>query len=939
MLNKLFSGIFGHFLLRASIIQTLVGLLMLAILLPYYDYAVRDFAAEQGRTVANSTLSATTDALYEQDYSSIVEYCLNVMKATPNVLFIAFSKRDGEELIISGNQWTVKHKTLPYHAVKFQSSSIDASASSFLLDYDGVGLGFSDHYNFSRPVSLAGKEWGTLTISFSNAAYSASIRTFNQIVILFTIISCALSFVLFFLSSRRIRLEIGAFGKVAKALSQGNLHIKAPELAVGEIATLGQAINNMSTALQVKSKEISRLIEIVEQTKDAMVLLDGAQIVIYTNESFEHISGYTTTDVVGMSLPSLLKLLKFSNQLNGVDLLSLDGWFGQGSDTVLTKNDQTLIDVVIRMEAIEADAGDAYHTLLVISDISERKLAENELRIAATAFESQEGMMVTDANSVILRVNQAFTTITAYDAKDAVGRTPQFLSSGIHDEKFYAAMWESIHRTGTWEGEIWNRHKSGEVYPQHLIITAVKDAVGAVTNYVATLTDITLRKAAEEKIQLLAFYDSLTQLPNRRLFIDRLSQAMVASARSGERAALLFLDLDRFKTLNDTLGHDFGDLLLQQVAARLTACVREGDTVARLGGDEFVLLLEGLSHNDLEAAQQTEVIGEKILATLNQPYLLASHEHYSSPSIGATLFVNHEQGEAEVLLKQADIAMYQAKAAGRNALRFFDPQMQTNIQARADLEFELRKAIELQQFKLYYQIQINSDLQPLGAEALVRWQHPIHGLMLPTEFVMLAEETGLIQPIGQWVLEAACKQLSLWQNDRCTRDLTLSVNVSAKQIRQADFVAQVHAMVQRHGINPARLKLELTESVLLGHMEDTIAVMNALKVLGIRFVLDDFGTGYSSLQYLKNLPLCQLKIDQSFVRDITFDSNDKAIVRTIIAMANNLEFHVIAEGVETDDQRQLLLSMGCMQYQGYLFGQPVPIDEFEALLNLDVFMI
>lgn len=934
MLNKLFSGIFGHFLLRASIIQTLIGLLMLAILLPYYDYTVRDFAAEQGRTVANSTLSATTDALYEQDYSSIVEYCLNVMKATPNVLFIAFSKRDGEELIISGNQWTVKHKTLPYHAVEFQSSSIDTSASSFLLDYDGVGLGFSDHYNFSRPISLAGKEWGVLTISFSNAAYLSSIRTFNQIVILFTIISCALSFILFFLSSRRIRLEIGAFGKVAKALSQGNLHIKAPELAVGEIATLGQAINNMSTALQVKSKEISRLIEIVEQTKDAMVLLDGAQIVIYANESFGHISGYATADVVGMSLPSLLKLLKFSNQLNGVDLLSLDGWFGQGSDTVLTKNDQTLIDVVIRMEAIEADAGDAYHTLLVISDISERKLAENELRIAATAFESQEGMMVTDANSVILRVNQAFTTITAYDAKDAVGRTPQFLSSGIHDEKFYAAMWESIHRAGTWEGEIWNRNKNGEVYPQHLIITAVKDAIGTVTNYVATLTDISLRKAAEEKIQLLAFYDSLTQLPNRRLFIDRLSQAMATSARSGQRGALLFLDLDRFKTLNDTLGHDFGDLLLQQVAARLTACVREGDTVARLGGDEFVLLLEGLSRHALEAAQQTEIIGEKILAALNQPYLLASHEYYSTSSIGATLFMNHALGEVDVLLKQADIAMYQAKAAGRNTLRFFDPQMQINIQARADLEFELRKAVEQQQFKLYYQIQVNHDGRPLGAEVLVRWEHPKYGIVQPAQYIPLAEETGLIQPIGQWVLNAACAQLRLWQEDAMTGGLTLSVNVSAKQLRYADFVSQVQATIELHGINPERLKLELTESVFLNYLEDTMAVMNALKALGIKFALDDFGTGYSSLQYLNNLPLNQLKIDQAFVRDIAFDSNRKAIVHIIVAMANILDVDVIAEGVETEEQRQQLFNIGCVHYQGYLFSMPVPIDDFEELLNI-----
>src|SRR5450830_284990 len=562
----------------------------------------------------------------------------------------------------------------------------------------------------------------------------------------------------------------------------------------------------------------------------------------------------------------------------------------------------------------------------------EKEKRAAELVIAATAFESQEGILVTDANNVILRVNRAFTTITGYTAEEIVGKNPRLLRSGRHDAAFYAGMWKAINGTGEWAGEIWNRRKNGEVYPDRLTITAVKDANGKVTNYVANLTDISLSKAAAEEIQLLAFYDPLTQLPNRRLLVERIKHALAGSTRSGWIGALLFLDLDHFKTLNDTLGHDFGDLLLQNVATRLMECVREGDTVARMGGDEFVVLLEGLSEQAIEAAAQTKVIGDKILATLNQPYQLASHEHHSTPSIGATLFKGHLLG-IEELLQQADIAMYQAKKAGRNTLRFFDQQMQDAINSRASIEIDLRKALEQQQFQLYYQIQVDDSGHPLGAEALIRWLHPERGLVLPYDFISLAEETGLILPIGQWVLETACAQLKAWERDEITSDLTISINVSAKQFHQADFVAQVQTAVQRHAINPMLLKLELTESMLLEHIEDTITTMNTLKEIGIRFELDDFGTGYSSLQYLKRLPLYQLKIDQSFVRDIAVNSSDQAIVHTIIAMANSLELNVIAEGVETEEQRQLLLSNGCHTYQGYLFGRPVPIEQFEALLK------
>ncbi len=565
---------------------------------------------------------------------------------------------------------------------------------------------------------------------------------------------------------------------------------------------------------------------------------------------------------------------------------------------------------------------------------TENELLESEanLRIAATAFESQESLMITDANAVILRVNQAFIENTGYTAEEAVGQTPRMFKSGRHYPDFYREMWATLLKTGKWQGEIWDRRKNNEIYPKWLTISAVKGHDGIVTHYIGSHIDITDRKAAEVAIKNLAFYDPLTRLPNRRLLLDRLNQALVSSARNSTKGALLFIDLDNFKTLNDTLGHDVGDLLLQQVAERLTASVREGDTVARLGGDEFVVLLEDLSEKALEAAEQTKTIGDKFIAALNQPYQLASHECHSTPSIGATLF-NDTQSGIEEILKQADIAMYQAKTAGRNTLRFFDPQMQARINARAALEADLRLALQEKQFKLYYQPQVYHNGQTIGAEVLLRWQHPELGLVSPLEFISLAEETGLILPIGQWVLETACNQIKVWDSNVQTQNLHLSVNVSAKQFYQPDFVEQV-SQALRHGvINPDRLKLELTESLVLDDIADTILKMNALREIGVRFSMDDFGTGHSSLAYLTKLPLDQLKIDQSFIRNIGVKANDAVIVQTIIGMANNLGMDVIAEGVETEAQRAFLEKHGCRIYQGYLFGKPVQLEEFEVIFK------
>jgi diguanylate cyclase (GGDEF)-like protein/PAS domain S-box-containing protein len=594
-----------------------------------------------------------------------------------------------------------------------------------------------------------------------------------------------------------------------------------------------------------------------------------------------------------------------------------------------------LHDVVLHKATFSRPDGTVGGLVGLILDITDRKRMEDDLRQAATVFDnSAEGVTITTPDGTIIAVNRAFTEITGYAESEVVGRNPRMFQSGRHDRKFYREMWASIAVSGRWQGEVWNRRKNGETFPEWISITAVRDKDGRLTNYVATFSDITHQKQAEERIQMLAFSDPLTGLPNRRLLLDRLEHALVVSARSKCHGALFFIDLDDFKGLNDTRGHYVGDLLLKQVAARIAACVREGDTVARFGGDEFVVMLEDLSDNALEATTYAESVGVKILAALNEPYLLQDNPQHSTPSIGVTLF-GDQHSSLEELLKQADLAMYRAKASGRNALRFFDPEMQAVVAARVAMEADLRQGLLQQQFVLHYQPQVDHASSVTGAEALIRWQHPQRGMVSPAEFIPLAEETGLILPLGLWVLETACAQLSAWGKSPEAAHLTLAVNVSAHQFRQTDFVDQVLQVCERNALGAGKLKLELTESLLLDDVEDIIAKMTALKARGVCFSLDDFGTGYSSLSYLKRLPLDQLKIDQSFVRDVLTDPDDAAIARTIVALAHSLGMAVIAEGVETEEQLLFLTSHGCHAYQGYLFSRPLPLADFEKFIRRD----
>ncbi len=568
---------------------------------------------------------------------------------------------------------------------------------------------------------------------------------------------------------------------------------------------------------------------------------------------------------------------------------------------------------------------------IVFSDISALKQNEEDLRVAAIAFESQRGIMVSNADGIIIKVNQAFTTLTGYSAEEAIGQKPHLLSSGRHSKAFYQSMWSTLQTTGYWQGEIWNRRKNGKIYAEWLTISQVSAPDGHVSHYIGTFSDITANEDAAAEIHRLAYYDPLTNLPNRRLLEDRLNQALASAYRSHMYGVILFLDLDNFKLINDTRGHAVGDLLLIEVARRLHQVVRKGDTLARLGGDEFVVIMENLSVDIQQTTVLIEQIGEKILIELARPYLFEGYEFHCSASIGAGVYCEHQE-TSEELLRHADIAMYHSKKAGRNTLRFFDPAMQAAVSIRAALEKDLRHALEQSQFLLFFQSQVNHDGEIIGAEVLVRWRHPERGLVSPQDFIPLAEDTGLILPIGQWVLDTACAQLKLWENTEATRHLQLAVNVSARQFRQTGFVEQVKQSITQHTINPALLKLELTETLVLDNVDDTIAKMSQLKEIGVRFSMDDFGTGFSSLAYLTQLPLDQLKIDQSFVRNMGVKPRDAIIVQTIIGMANNLVMEVIAEGVETEAQRAFLEEHGCPSCQGYLFSKPVPVEQFETLL-------
>ncbi|MFO1470356.1 MAG: PAS domain S-box protein [Turneriella sp.] len=685
---------------------------------------------------------------------------------------------------------------------------------------------------------------------------------------------------------------------------------------------------------------------ILRSTRYCVISTDKSGIITSYNEAAEKTLGYTADEMVGKATPILFHLpeelehraaeltVELKRKVEpGFDVFAqqIEEFGHSKSEWRYVRKDGSTLPVELSLSPLRAADGKIHGYLGVSEDISQRKQAEQELRVAATAFETQEGMIITDAQTRILRVNRAFTQVTGYEPNEVLGKFPSMLKSGKHSQRFYGDMWEVLGRQGYWQGEIVNKRKDGEMYPERLVITAVTDTYGKVTNYVATFSDISENKKSEEAIFNLAYFDALTNLPNRRLLFDRTGQLLLSMAERKAFGAMLFIDLDNFKELNDTQGHETGDLLLIEVGRRIQSCLRQEDTVARLGGDEFVVLLHELSESQTEAATQAETTAEQIRQQINMPYNLKNREYRSTPSIGINLFHDHET-TLEELFKRADSAMYQAKRAGRNAICFFDPEMQAVMESRIFMESRLRAAIP-DELRIHFQPQVNNAGQIFGAEVLVRWQFEGKGLLPPNEFIPLAEDTGLIVNIGEWVIQEACNQLKIWQAKESTAQLTLAVNVSAKQFRKTDFADSVRRVITATGIVASGLKLELTESLLIDDFESVIEKMKTLREIGVSFSLDDFGTGFSSLSYLRRMPLNQLKIDKSFVTDLQTDPQNGAIARTIVTLAKSLDLDVIAEGIETEGQLRSLEEYGCNRFQGYHFAAPVPIDEFEALLK------
>ncbi|HAL39185.1 MAG TPA: GGDEF domain-containing protein [Polaromonas sp.] len=571
-------------------------------------------------------------------------------------------------------------------------------------------------------------------------------------------------------------------------------------------------------------------------------------------------------------------------------------------------------------------------------DVTERRRSQEQLMLLETSISRlndivliAEALPAGELEPRIVFVNDAFEHHTGYGRDDVLGQTPHMLLGPDPQLGKLRRMATALQQKRQVRGELMIYKKGGSWFWVELEIVSVLASSGELTHWVAVGRDITERKAAEDEIHHLAFYDALTELPNRQLLLDRLRHVLAQSTRTLRQGALMFIDLDNFKVLNDTLGHHKGDLLLQKIATRLSACVRETDTLARLGGDEFVVMLEDLGDDPDAAAARARIVAEKVLNELREPFDLDGHQHYATSSIGVTS-LNGLQGSVSELLKQADLAMYQAKTLGRNTVCFFDPDMQSAVSAKAAISSDLPIGLQENQFLLYYQPLVDREGCVTGVEALLRWRHPARGLVAPADFIPVAEDTGLILPLGQWALETACEQLAAWAARPETAGLSIAVNVSVRQFRHPDFVEMVMAAIQRSGIRPYRLKLELTESLLADRMEITIAKMGTLKALGVTLSLDDFGMGYSSLSVLKRLPLDQLKIDKSFVADLLTDRNDAAISRAIIALAQSLSLEVVAEGVETQAQLDFLIDLGCGLFQGYLFSRPLPIEQLESYL-------
>ncbi len=673
------------------------------------------------------------------------------------------------------------------------------------------------------------------------------------------------------------------------------------------------------------STKFSREPDILEHIHEGVVTTDLSGFITGWNSGAERLFGYTKDEVFGRNI-----LFLYADENDNDDTSFEDAFLDRGGNVLEVRRRRKNGEIFwasLYLSLLRDEDQNPTGLIAFLADITERRAAEESQRLHASIFErSEEAIMITDAHEKIVSVNKAFTLITGYEAAEVVGQTPRMFQSGKHDAQFFADMWKALKDSGYWQGEVWDRRKNGEIYPKSLSIGSFKNKTEAVTHSYSIFSDISDRKRAEGRIHHLAFFDPLTELPNRTLFTQLAEQALLESRRQSGHGAFLFVDLNRFKPINDSLGHEVGDRVLIEVAHRLRSCLRGTDVVCRFGGDEFVV---GLF--DIASREHAALVANKLLAVMDPPVLIDGRDLKIGAAIGVSVYPD-DGADVKTLLRLADIAMYRAKVAGPDAFTFYSEDMNQRAAQRLSMENGIRKAIANNELRLYYQPKVDiKSRRVVGAEALVRWQHPERGMVPPGEFIPIAEETGLIVQIGTWVLETACKQAQIWQNAGLAA-MHLAVNLSARDF-SATLPKRVDQLLKEYRIGPEWLELEITEGMLMNQTETVIEMMNQLAAMGVALSLDDFGTGYSSLSYLKRFPIKTLKIDRSFVINIPEDANDCAIAGAIISLSKQLKLNVIAEGVESPEQLNFLQAAGCDEIQGYLFSPPVSAEKFEAMVR------
>ncbi len=701
-------------------------------------------------------------------------------------------------------------------------------------------------------------------------------------------------------------------GDKIRAFSEGGVDYITKPFRIEEVIARIEThltIQRMRRVLEAQNERLQILARFPDENPNPVLRVDSAGNLLYQNRAAAGLLE-SWADSHGESIPDYLRI-PINECLDGEDCITVEAAVGP---------------LVYRFLLVPLPRADSLY--IYGQDITDQRRYEEQLRLAASVFDNAiEGIMITDPTGVIQRVNPGFIAITGYTAEEAVGKTPRLLKSNRHGRDFYRKMWRSITGDGQWRGEIWNRRKTGEAYPEWLSVTAIRDHTGTTTHYVAVFRDISDEKRSEARLKHQAYHDPLTGLPNRQLFNDRLEQALAQARRNETPVAVLFLDLDQFKTINDSLGHKVGDQLLQEVAIRIKGCVRDEDTVARLGGDEFILIIQEPREGENDAVE----VARRIIAALAEPVILEGHEVFTSPSIGIT-FYPEDGRDVDTLVKNADMAMYRAKSGGRASYELYTQHMDKDILAQITLEGSLRRSLDRDEIQVHHQPKIDlATGRIIGTEALARWRRAEGDWISPEIFIPLAEDTRFILPLGEYVLRTACLQTLDWRGSDGA-PLSVAVNLSGRQLQDNRLIDWVRAALSETGLSADRLTLEITENIVMTDVEWAIDQMSRLSDLGIRISMDDFGTGYSSLNYLKRFPLDELKIDKSFVQDIPHHADDMAIVRAILLMAGSLGLRVVAEGVETEAQARFLLDHGCQEAQGYRYGRPVPPEELARQL-------